>query len=111
MGIATLWNTPTSLEKLSDWSFSHAAQHRIEIAAIQRIFGITLTEFRLDPINPADSSTWAEQHQIMENERNAVLGLPGYNLSDVDWTDPGSFEAFIQANAVSHERAATILRL
>ena len=111
MGIGGLWNVPRTPDELSVWSFDHAAQHRIEIAAIYRDFGVTLTEYRLDPLNPNDFATWIYQHQVMENQRNSVLGIAGYDLTGVDWNDPASFEAFIFDNATIHQQAATILRL
>lgn len=111
MGLASLYNVPTSDAELSEWSFAHAAQHHIENAAIYRVYGVSLPEYQLDPIDPNDAPSWAYRHQSAENNRNAVLGIAGYNLLGVDWNDPDSLAAFVEANATIHQLAAQILGL
>jgi hypothetical protein len=111
MGLATLSNLPRTPQELAAFSFSHQAAHRDEIAAIARIYKKQLNEYVLDPMDPGDMQTWAQRHQVMENERNAVLGLPNYDLIDVDWSDEEAWGWFIDVNADAHQQAFQILGL
>ena len=111
MPIANLANTPNSQEELSAWSFSHAAQHRDENAAIYRIYHIALPEFIIDPMNINDLGTFANQHQLLHNNVSAILGTQGFDLTDVNWQDKSEREAWIGLNFQAHYQVSEKLQL
>lgn len=111
MAIANLANVPVDAATQAEWSFSHAAHHRDIIDAIRARSGQDLQLFALDPFNPDNSSVWLEQHQQMHNAQNAVLGIAGNDLLDVDWKDQGERESWIWLNFVEHQLAGNELEI
>lgn len=113
-GLAGLFNIPASDEELLQWSFVHAAQH-LEISnAIYARTLIVLPQFLLDPFDPKNRSsmeTWAYQHQLMHNNQNQILGIEGFDLTDVNWQDQEERAAWISLNANEHVQASNILEL
>jgi hypothetical protein len=108
MGLATIYETPTD-ETLPVWSFSHAANHLDINRFILRRTGAVMPSFVLDPFDPNDPASWLELHQVMHQQQNAILGISGYDLSDVDWGDPASLGAWISQHAIEHSQANQIL--
>jgi len=112
MSVIVLYENPLETpEQLATWSFSNAAAHR-DIARV--IFGITgdvLPDFPLDPFDPTDMTIWLYQHALMHDAQNAVLGIAGFNLSNVNWGDPGDLAAWLWNHGQEHAAAATILEL
>lgn len=109
MGLATLYNAPTDIQSLMEWSFSHADHHRNIIRFVLAQKNVVLLPFVLDPINPDDVAVWEYQHQIMHNQFNKVLGIAGQNLIGIDWRDPEALSQFIDDNASEHLQANQIL--
>lgn len=108
-GLAGLYNIPGSPEELDVWAFIHAAHHRDINRIIFELYQITLPEYGLDPIDPQNVNAWNYQHQEMHSIQDEILGISGFNLSDVDWTDRGQLASFIFLNASEHYQAAQIL--
>lgn len=102
MGLALVENVPESPETLAEWSFSHMAHHRDVNRAIYQKYGYALPEYVLDPFDPRNPGTWLYQHQIMHQNNDAILGISGYNLLEVDWGDPGQREVWINLNFNEH---------
>ena len=117
MSLAQISATPQSEADLNSWSLSHAAHHDDIIQAINRAqvaASTTRTQFTtyvLDPLDPKDSGTWLYQHQIMHNQMNQALGLPGFDLNSLDWQDEGSVADWIAKNWDEHARIGAILNL
>lgn len=109
MSIAALYNIPVSPEQLAQWSFVNAAAHADIVRLIFQISGKQLDQFVLDPFDPQDAGTWLYQHQIMHQQMDAVLGISGYDLTDVDFTNQGILAGWIASHAVEHVQAANIL--
>ena len=111
MSLAGLYNVPQTPDQLAQWSFINAAAHvDINRVVFQR-FNIALASYVLDPINPTDMQTWLVQHQIMHQQMDAVLGIAGYDLLDVDLNDRGQFAAWIQDHASEHLQVGQLLNL
>ena len=78
------------------------AEHRETNEAIFRKAAITLPEYVLDPVDMNDPTGFLDLHQQMHNNTDALLGISGYDLTEVDWTDPGQRAGWIQLNAQLH---------
>lgn len=111
MAIAQLYEVPPDPQSLASWAFSHMVHHRDIIARLNADHGLNLDTFILDPIDPSDMAQWLYQHQVMHNQMNAVLGISGFNLSELDWQEPDLVAAWISMNANEHYQAATILNI
>ena len=110
--IANLANIPGTPEEFLQWSFAHANHHANINAAVYNQLGIVLPSFVLDPFNPDDAEsaqTWAYQHQLMHQNQNAVLGIEGLDLTEVDWQDPGNRASWINSNFSEHFQASNFL--
>ena len=100
--VADLFNVPTTDQEMWAWSFQHMAHHRDLNASILRLTGIALPEFILDPVNLADAQSFLNQHQQMHNNTDAILGIAGYDLTEVNWDDPANRAGWIFLNATLH---------
>lgn len=107
--VAALYNVPTTDEEWLQWSFAHAAHHHDINRVIFQLLGLQLPEYVLDPFNHLDANTWAEQHYIMHQNQDAVLGIEGFDLSEVDFSNPEESAGWIFLNASEHYQAAAIL--
>lgn len=111
MAIANLANVPADDRTFAQWSFAHAAHHRDINNAILAQAGVRLQLFPLDPVDPENPGPWLDQHQELHNAQNAVLGIAGNDLLDVDWRNKGQREAWIFLNFSEHQRAGQILEI
>lgn len=110
-GIANLYNVPGTTAELAEWAFSHMAHHRDINARIYLLLKIALPEYILEPIDPADTGQWEDQHQIMHDNQNQLLGIAGQDLTGVDWKDDNLKAAWVFLNASEHYQAAAILEI
>lgn len=110
-GVAALYNVPSTQAELDDWAFAHAAHHRDINRRIYQLRGQQLPEFILDPFDTNDSGTWLYQHQAMHTNQDALLGISGYDLLDIDFRDKNEFAGWIFLNADEHVQAANILEI
>lgn len=110
-GVAGLFNVPTNDIELQVWATTHMTHHRDINRALYEITGANLAEYVLDPINPLDSRVWEAQHQLMHFNMDAVLGISGYDLTGVDFTNEKLLPGWIQLNANEHYQAANILNI
>lgn len=111
MSLAGLYNVPETPDQFAQWSFINAAAHADINRVIFERVNVVISSFVLDPINPADLQNWLANHQIMHQQMDAVLGIAGYDLFDVDFTDRGQFASWIQSHASEHLQAGQILNL
>lgn len=107
--VASLYNVPTDDAERVAWSFAHMAHHRDINRAIYELVKIALPEYLIDPININDTGNWQYLHQLMHFNQDALLGISGYDLLEVDWKDLGSLQGWIYLNAQEHYQAAQIL--
>jgi len=97
-------------DSLSSWTFTHASHHYDIQRRIFEVYGTRLDNWVLDPFDTDEPGIWAYHHQVMHNQFNAVLGLQGEDLTDVDFSDPDVLIGdWIYANLNEHQQAATIL--
>ena len=107
--MANVYNVPTDDRQLEKWATLHMILHRGQILAAKRQFNVILPEFVLDPIDLREDSGWFQQHQLMHDNLDRVLGVQQFNLTDVDWKSEVSRIGWIQAHAQLHQTEATQL--
>ena len=108
-GIAGIANVPTTPEDLKVWATTHATHHVNINEAIYQLTGANLPVFVLDPIDPENTSVWEDQHQVMHNNQNQILGIDGFDLSEVDFTNAEYLTGWTQLNFSEHLQASNIL--
>ena len=113
MSIAALWNAPVDQVQLAQWSFANAAAHADIIRVVFERAGRQLDSYVLDPFDPRQDGfdLWLYQHFVMHQQMDAILGIQGYDLTDVDFGDAGSLAVWTAAHAVEHMQAGQILNL
>lgn len=111
MTVAALFNVPSTTSELNIWSFAHAAHHRDMARVILQQSGFRVSDYVLDPIDVNRTGVWNYQHQLLHQAINFALGIQGYNLTDVNWSDQNELAAWIALNGDEHRRAGNILRL
>lgn len=109
--VASLANVPQTDEQLQLWSFAHAAHHADIIRLIYQITRIALPSYILDPLDPNDTSVWADQHQQMHLQMDELLGISPLNLDDIIWSDKSTLGSWIFNNFSEHYQAANILEI
>lgn len=114
MPIANIQNIPGTVEEIQQWAFAHQAHHIDVNDAVYRLLNFALPQYILDPFDPTNEDlmgTWAYNHQQMHENLNQILGVAGYNLVDVDWTDQSQLAGWIQLNFVEHLQYSNILQV
>ncbi len=109
MSLANIFNIPGDPETMAAWSFSHMAHHRDIIRRLYQTRGLLLDEYAIDPVNPNNLKGFLDQHQIMHQQFSTVLGLPGWDLGEVDWQNKGQRSVWIDLNARAHRAASDVL--
>lgn len=110
-GIAGIFNVPTTPDELSTWASVHARHHQDILNYIYRTGGISLDQYVLEPINPANTAVWDYQHQIMHQQMDAILSISGYDLTGVNFNNKEDLAAWIRLNATEHYEADAVLRI
>ena len=111
MAVASLFEIPKSAGDLQVWSFANAAHHRDINRVVYELQQVQLPDFFLDPFDPSDMDDWLYQHQQMHNAQNAVLGIAGFNLLELNWRDPEELLNWMEQHALEHVAAGQILNL
>ncbi len=112
MSIAGIFDTPQTPEQQATWAFTHATHHADIVRVIyQKNSALVLQRYILDPFDPNDMDVWLDQHQFMHQQMDRVLGIAGFDLSEVDWNNASQRSAWIWLNAQEHLQAGTILGL
>jgi hypothetical protein len=113
-GVAVLYEIPDSPQQFALWSSVHATHHRDINRLIYQNYKLALPEYMLDPFDPNDVSAlnnWLYLHQAMHSNQDQILGIVGYDLTDVDWKDRKLLEFWTQQHATEHFQAANILEI
>mgnify|MGYP001615227794 CR=1 FL=1 len=98
---------PTTPERLAQFSFSNQDSHFRITAAIFRQQKKSILVFPVDPIPSAGQArqAWARAHQSWHNSQNAVLGIQGDDLTEVDFADMERLQSWIQQHFIEHYQA------
>jgi hypothetical protein len=65
------------------------------ITYIRKQYNIILPQYILDPIDTSRDSAWSDNHIIMHNNNDAVLGVTSYDISQIDWTQKSTLPGWI----------------
>lgn len=109
MSLPALYSYPNNKDAWQAWAFNHAAIHYTAVNAANLQKNQDLPTFCLNPIDPDDLGMWLYNHQIMHNQMNYILNVPGYNLLELDWQDQDQFMLWMQLNGDEHIRWNAIL--
>lgn len=109
--VADLYNVPSTDTERAQWAFAHMAHHRDIIRRLYELVGVTLPEYSLDPVDPSNTGQWEYQHQLMHDAQNQLLGISGFDLSEVSWKDQNLLTGWIWLNGNEHLQAADILEI
>jgi len=107
-GIAGLYNEFSTEEEKNTWAFTNASHHEQISAAIYRLTGVALPSFLLDPMD-VNSKVWLQRHQTMHQNQNAILGINGFNLLEVDLSDEKQRSGWVFLHGQEHYLASNIL--
>lgn len=112
MGLAVLLNLPVNQELIDQFSFANQDSHR-KIAAVvfRNMNGMVIPQFALDPIPifPGGLLTWGLNHQATHNVQNQILGIPGDDLTSIEFSNEAELSSWIQQHFIEHYLAETRL--
>ncbi len=111
MALATLYNVPGTVNELNIFSFSNMDEHNKIAAAIASKYSISVPSFVLDPIPLNDMGVWLQQHQVLHNIMNGVLGTNSDDLTDINFRDPNQLSQWIWLHAQEHYQTGALLHL
>lgn len=114
MPIANLLNIPGTAQEMAVWQTAHAAHHQDINRRIYELTGIVLPEYLLDPFDPNDHNSmdqWLYSHQTIHSDVQQLLGLAGFNLNEVDFTNEEQLAAWIQLNFSIHYQISNFLQV
>lgn len=112
MPLAQLAAVPKTNADLQAWQFANVANHRDIIRLTLATRGIVLQEVPLQPFDPNDPSSFEaflNSHQALHAAQDAALGLPNYNLSELDWNQPNQLAWWVQQHYSDHQAASSLL--
>lgn len=102
MGLAQIENVPQTDADKATFDFSHQDLHRMLIEYLQPLFpDEVLDAWVIDPFDAA-SEVNVYQHQNMHNQLDNLLGTPNYDMTTLNWQDPGSRAGWVNDNYQSH---------
>jgi len=107
--IAALYNVPSTSEEFASWSSAHARHHADIVRVIFQLTGLNLDEFVIDPFDLNNAWVWQDQHQLMHTQMDSVLGIPGFALTNTDFSNKDSFSGWVYLNASEHYQASNAL--
>lgn len=104
-----LLNVPKDPSEWSQFSLSHRTSHDLIRQRIKQKFGVGLTDYEVDPMNPEDFTGFLQNNAQLHDDMNAVLGLQSSNLQDAQLDDPARLRAWINLHYQEHYDAESRL--
>lgn len=111
MMLPALLNVPRNDRDFALWSFNNQFEHLNIISAILSQKSVYLETYILDPIPQKDWRSWLWRHQLTHNDMNAVTGVAGNDLTDVNPKDVNQLTAWLQLHYQEHLQNNQILGL
>lgn len=100
--LPALNNIPKTSEDWLLWAWHHRDSHNRIRRAILKTYGVNLTDFQIEPINPNDMTSFLQNNSEMHDGMNSALNLQSANLQDANLQEPRELEAWIKLHALEH---------
>lgn len=108
-GLYAVPQTEADLQRLGFFNYDHHVQVSDWIAANKNL---SVERYVLYPMPPLDDlGTWIINHQSWHTQIDAILGVSGYNLLDVDMQNRDALQAFLFLHGEEHRQWARITGL
>ena len=107
--LPALENVPQTPEAWAQFSFDHRDSHARISAGIQKVYGIRLIDYQIDPIDLASPGLFLQNNSSLHSDMNAVLNLQSTDLEDVDFTNKEQFIAWVKLHYQEHYNAEALL--
>jgi hypothetical protein len=104
-------NIPKTANEWNHWSWDHRDSHTRIRAAILTQYGVNLSDYQIDPMNPNDITLFLQNNSQLHGDMNSVLGLQSADLQDVNMGDPHQLEAWIRLHWQEHNYAELKLKV
>jgi hypothetical protein len=105
MGLPNLVALPDGPGGWEEFWFNHYQDHIDIVQQIHKISGISLTIYDIYPWLGSNKDGIFEQHQQFHNDMDQILGIPGSDLSDIDFEKPNEVKSWIYLNYEEHLNA------
>ena len=107
--LAALLNVPKTDAEWRQFSYDHRDSHDRIRAAIKKKYGVDLTDYVIDPINPDSLQQFLQDNASLHTDMNGILKSQSSDLLDVDINDPKQFDSWINLNYQEHQNAEQLL--
>lgn len=104
MSLPYLYKRPETPDESRAWAWNHQAIHIDVNSAVFSQKSQQIPTYQLSPIDPQNMGMWLYEHQVMHNLTNAALGINGFDLLGLDFSDPESFPQWLQLHGDEHQR-------
>lgn len=100
--LPALENIPKTPEDWNHFSFDHRDSHTRIRAAILSQYGINLTDYQIDPIDPNNTTQFLQNNASLHGDMNSILKLQSSDLEDVNLGDERELEAWTRLHYQEH---------
>ncbi len=107
--LAALLNVPKTDAEWRQFSYDHRDSHDRIRAAIKKKYGVDLTDYVIDPINPDSLQQFLQDNASLHTDMNGILKSQSSDLLDVDINDPKQLDSWINLNYQEHQNAEQLL--
>jgi hypothetical protein len=107
--LAALLNVPKTDAEWRQFSYDHRDSHDKIRAAIKKKYGVDLTDYVIDPINPDSLQQFLQDNASLHTDMNGILKSQSSDLLDVDINDPKQLDSWINLNYQEHQNAEQLL--
>lgn len=111
MSLASVLYPGPTQHGLEEFFWANYQHHLALIEAVKQTFGTTMEQFQIYPAGLNPGEEWARQHQRQHDVMNNILGIPGNDLSVVDFKDKKAFDSWAWNHFQMHVAAASLCGL
>jgi hypothetical protein len=111
VGLPDLYYPPPGEAGWREYWFNHWIDHQDIVQAIQEATGVQLQMYIIDPWVNSDKDGILERHQQYHDDMDAVLGIAGNDLSEIDFQKPNEVKSWVYLNYQEHLSAHSALNI
>ena len=100
--LAGVLNIPHTNDDWSKWSWDHRLSHNRIRAGIQTAYGINLSDYEIDPIDPQHFEDFLQNNSQLHTDMNGVLKLFGIDLLDANLSQDNQKVSWINFHFYEH---------